>query len=107
MVNFSWSIDGGSGADDSMYIKFKTAGNSGGGGGWETGGAFVNRTTATNAYMLFNPQFSTRAGIEECWSMNDILLLDAGARVNVRLENVSSATTLSFIRCNFSGFKIA
>ena len=33
MVNFSWSIDGGSGADDSMYIKFKTAGNSGGGGG--------------------------------------------------------------------------
>jgi hypothetical protein len=107
MVNFSFSIDNGGGGDDSMYVQFQTAGNSGGGGGWETGGAFVNRTSSTNAYMLFNPEFSTRSGLEDCWSISDILLLDAGSTVNVRLENVSSSSSLTFLRCNFSGFKIA
>jgi hypothetical protein len=107
MVNFNFSIDGGSGGDDSMYIQFKTAGNSDGVGDWENGGAFINRSTSTNAFMLFNPQFTTRAGIEECWSINDIVLLDAGSTVNVRLENVSSSSTLTLLRCNFSGFKIA
>jgi hypothetical protein len=106
MVNFNFSIDGGSGGDDSMYVQFKTTGNSGG-GGWETGGAFINRSTSTNAFMLLNAEFSTRSGIETCYGINDILLLDAGSTVNVRFENVSSASTMTLLRCNFSGFKIA
>jgi hypothetical protein len=106
MVNFNFSIEGGSGGDDSMYAQFTVTGNADG-GGWETGGAFINRSTSTNAFMLLNAEFSTRSGIETCYAINDILLLDAGSTVNVRFENVSSASTMTLLRCNFSGFKIA
>jgi hypothetical protein len=106
MVNFTWSISGGSGGDDSQYIHFVIAGNPDG-GDWETGRAFINRGVTTNAYLMYNPEFITRPGIEQCWSINDIVLLDTGSTIYVRLENVDTNTTLVMEKCNFSGFKIA
>jgi hypothetical protein len=107
LVQFCWTIEGGDGTDDSQYAMFVTSGNKANGGSWESGGSFPNRTTNSSAYMQFNPRFSTRSGIEECWCISDLILLDKGSTVQVHFRNVSSTTTLTVNRANFSGIKIA
>tara|TARA_Y100000361_G_C11118166_1_gene321629 strand:- start:540 stop:1175 length:636 start_codon:yes stop_codon:yes gene_type:complete len=107
LVQFCWSINGGSGGDDSQYVAFVTGGNAANGGSWESGGSFPNRASNSSAYMKFNPEFSTRSGVEECWCMSDLLLLDKGSTVQVWFKNVSTHTTLVLNSANFSGIKIA